>query len=167
MQVAGQGREVDKAASVLLATRRPGGWGYNSKTACDADTTSWVVRFLAAMRALDGLDPEGFLSNYITPSGRVHTFLSSDSFGSWGREHDEVASLVGIALLSCGELGLAERVRQGVLNATSWKPFWWRCYSYVCAQSLEFLSLGGGIPDAGPREGSGRASQLSTFVLSL
>lgn len=153
VQTSGRGREVDKATRVLLATRWPGGWGYNSQTACDADTTSWVIRFLAAMNALDGFDPESLLSPYITPSGRVHTFLSSDRFGSWGREHDEVAPLVGIALLSSGAFGLAERVRQSVLRATSWQPFWWRCYSYVCSHSLKFLSLGGGIPDEiGKRE---------------
>lgn len=146
-QVAGSCIEVDKAARILLSTIRTCGWGYNSRTPCDADTTSWVLRFLSAIDAIDGLDSASLLSTYVTHSGRVHTFPSSDFFGSWGQEHDEVAALVGIALLSAGVFGLAERVRHGVLSRARWKPFWWRCYSYVCAQSLEFLSLGGGIPD--------------------
>lgn len=146
-KVAGPCMEVDKAARILLSTKCPGGWGYNSHTACDADTTSWVIRFLSSMGAMDGIDSAKLLNTYIKNSGRVHTFPSSDRFGSWGREHDEVAPLAGMALLSSGEVGLAEKIRQSVLKRVSWKPFWWRCYSYVCAQSLEFLSLSGGIPD--------------------
>jgi len=145
--VAGSCMEVDKAARILLSTKRPDGWGYNSRTPCDADTTSWVIRFLSAMGAMEGIDSANLLSNYLTHSGRVRTFPSSDHFGSWGQEHDEVAPLAGMALFSSGELNLAEKLRQGVLNRASWKPFWWRCYSYVCAQSLEFLSLSGGIPN--------------------
>lgn len=146
-QVAGLCMEVDKAARILLSTKRPGGWGYNSHTACDADTTSWVIRFLSSMGAMEGVDSASLLSTYVTHSGRVLTFPSADRFGSWGQEHDEVAPLAGMALLSSGKFDLAEKLRQGVLNRVNWKPFWWRCYSYVCAQSLEFLALSGGIPD--------------------
>lgn len=147
VQVKGRCPEVDKAAKVLLSTRRPSGWGYNSLTSCDADTTSWVIRFLSAVDAMEGLDAADILSTYITHSGRVHTFPAMGHFGSWGREHDEVAPLVGMALLATGNFAVAESVRQGVLNRSNWMPFWWHCYSYLCAQSLEFLALGGGIPD--------------------
>lgn len=146
-QVTGLCTEVDKAARILLSTMRPGGWGYNSHTACDADTTSWVIRFLSSMGVMEGVDSVSLLNTYVTHSGRVFTFPSSDRFGSWGQEHDEVAPLAGMALLSSGEFDLAEKLRQGVVNRANWKPFWWRCYSYVCAQSLEFLALSGGIPD--------------------
>lgn len=146
-QAAGSCREVDKAARILQSTRRPGGWGYNSHTSCDADTTSWVIRFLSAAGALERIDSARLLSAYVTDSGQVMTFPSPDRFGSWGQEHDEVAPVAGMALFSSGEFGLAEKLRQAVLKRASWKPFWWRCYSYVCAQSLEFLSLSGGIPD--------------------
>src|SRR6266446_1158594 len=40
---------LHRAATVLLAAQRPEGWGYNRKTACDADSTSWVLCFLAQL----------------------------------------------------------------------------------------------------------------------
>ena len=36
------------AATALLALRQPEGWGYSAATGPDADSTAWVVRFLAA-----------------------------------------------------------------------------------------------------------------------
>jgi hypothetical protein len=146
LQLAGHGAETRRAIETLLATRRPEGWGYNSRTAADADTTSWVIRFLAAADALDGVDSAALLSPYITPAGRVRTF-SSPRFGSWSEEHDEVAPIAGMALLASGEQTLAERIRRSIVSRTRWRPFWWRCSSYVCARTLEFLSLSGGIPE--------------------
>lgn len=145
LRVAGPGAETGRAVRTLLATMRPEGWGYNSRTACDADTTSWVIRFLAAAGALEGVAPEVLLTPYITSAGRVRTF-SSTRFGTWAEEHDEVAPLAGMALLASGSHTRAERIRETVVKATQWRPFWWRCRSYVCARNLEFLSLSGGIP---------------------
>jgi hypothetical protein len=146
-QVGGGSREVVSAAEALLRTVRPSGWGYNSLTASDADTTSWVIRFLAAMDALGDVDCRKLLGPYITSAGGVHTFSSIERFGTWGHEHDEVAPVVGMALLAAGDPVLAGCVRQALLTKNDWRPFWWRGCSYVCAQSLEFLAASGGIPD--------------------
>src|SRR5215213_3103181 len=35
-----------RARSAVAAVAQPQGWGYNSATACDADTTSWALRLL-------------------------------------------------------------------------------------------------------------------------
>lgn len=139
--------EIEKAANVLLATRRADGWGYNRHTACDADTTAWVVRFLASIDALEGIDVVGTLGHYVTADGRVKTFQTANRFGRWAHEHDEVAPMVGMALLSSGQYDWTQRIRQNVAAAPRWRPFWWRSYAYVCAQSLEFLAMSGGIAD--------------------
>jgi hypothetical protein len=90
------------------------------------------------------------LSPYVTPTGRVRTFASVDRFGSWAMEHDEVAPLAGLALLAAREPGQVAGIRSAVLDVwmeRGWQPFWWQGRAYVCAQSLEFLDLSGGIPD--------------------
>jgi hypothetical protein len=137
---------IVRAAEALQAVRRPAGWGYNRATACDADTTSWVIRFLAAIDALDRGDAARLLAPHVSASGRVRTFKHVERFGRWADEHDEVAPLAGMALLEAGDSGLAALIRQSVLAAPTWKPFWWHCPAYVCAKNLEFLSLCGGIP---------------------
>src|SRR5688572_790490 len=88
---------LDRATEVLLTSRRPEGWGYNLQTACDADSTSWVIRFLAR-EGLNEVSASALLGRYVTPTGTVRTFASADRFGSWAMEHDEVAPLAGLAL---------------------------------------------------------------------
>jgi transposase len=137
-----QGAACDAAAGRL---------GLQQETSCDADSTSWVIRYLAQLGALDGISSAAVLSLYATPTGHIRTFASPDRFGSWAREHDEVAPLVGLALLAAGEHDHAARIRAVVLGARlerGWRAFWWQGDAYVCAQSLEFLVVSGGIPDA-------------------
>lgn len=143
----GRCAETDKAAYKLKSVVKPGGWGYNLNTASDADSTSWVIRFLFEAGAIEGIDPGNLLSLYITNSGGVRTFSSVERFGSWGEEHDEVAPLAGIALYLCGEFDLAGQIRNNILKKENWTSFWWNNYSYVCAQNLDFLSISGSIPD--------------------
>jgi hypothetical protein len=139
-----------RAAAALLAAQRPEGWGYNRRTACDADSTSWVIRFLARLGTLDGISATAVLSPYVTPTNRIRTFASVDRFGSWALEHDEVAPLAGLALFSAGECRQAAGIRAAVLDSwteSGWRPFWWHGRTYVCAQNLEFLLVSGGIPE--------------------
>jgi hypothetical protein len=139
---------LQHAADALVAIQRSEGWGYNRNTACDGDSTSWVLRFLATARA-EGISGLNLLAPYIAPTGRVRTFQSVQQFGSWGMEHDEVTPVAGLALLAEHQDEQVSRLRGAVLNAwatSGWKQFWWRCRAYVCAQSFEFLSHSGGIP---------------------
>jgi hypothetical protein len=156
------GAEIEKAASALRAIRRPNGWGYNIHAACDADTTAWVIRFLASVDGLDGINVAGLLSRFITVNGRVKTFETEERHGRWASEHDEVAPLVGIALHASGEQDLAQRVRENTIRAANWQSFWWHCYSYGCAQNLEFLMLGGGVTDEVHRRETTRLAQLGS-----
>jgi hypothetical protein len=156
---------LDHAAAALLAARRPEGWGFNRKTACDADTTSWALWLLSQLGALDGISTEATLGLYVTPTHRVRTFASVDRFGSWALENDEVAPIAGLALLAAQERRLVEGIRAAVLDAWAqerWRPFWWYGRAYVCAQSLEFLSGSGGIPDDLTRDERGRLAQSAT-----
>jgi hypothetical protein len=138
-RIAPRSAEIEKAANALFAIKRPNGWGYNMHAACDADTTAWAIRFLASIDHLEGLDVAGLLGKYVTNIGRVKTFVTEERYGRWAMEHDEVAPLVGTALLESGEEELAKRIRESVVHTANWQSFWWNCY-------LEFLSLSGGVP---------------------
>lgn len=142
---------IDRAAAALLASRRPSGWGYNRRTACDADSTSWAVRFLVRADAFDDLRGASLLGPYVTSTGAVRTFDTPERFGSWAMQHDEVTPVAGLALLATGEHQLAGQLRASVLKSWvagyGWSPFWWNTGAYVSAQSLEFLAASGGIPE--------------------
>jgi len=141
---------LERAAGILHVSRRQEGWGYNDLTACDADSTAWVIRFLGQIGELRQIPVARLLSAFMTPSGAVCTFGSASRFGSWAWEHSEVAPLVGLALLAGDERLLAAQVRSAILRSwvpgCGWKPFWWKGDRYASAQSLAFLSQSGGIP---------------------
>jgi hypothetical protein len=156
---------LHRATAALLAARRPEGWGYNRNTACDADTTSWALRLLGQLGALDGISAQTTLGRYVTPTHHVRTFASVDRFGSWGLEHDEVAPVAGLALLAAHEHRLVEGIRAAIIGSWAqgrWRPFWWYGRAYVCAQSLEFLSGSGGIPDDIARDERGSLAESTT-----
>lgn len=140
-----------RAADALLRTRREPGWGYNSRTACDADSTSWSIRFLARMNALDGIAVAPLLARYATPADTFRTYSSPERFGTWAGEHDEVTPLAGLAFVAAREHAFAARVRDAVLRTWrtkgEWAPYWWAMAAYASAQNLEFLAATGGIPE--------------------
>src|SRR6516165_2668721 len=44
--LAPRSRALQRARAAVAGRRRDDGWGYNSATACDADSTAWSLRFL-------------------------------------------------------------------------------------------------------------------------
>jgi hypothetical protein len=144
-----KGAALKSAAAALVRERRPEGWGYNKNVACDADSTSWVLRFLAWV---DGPLRDGsasLLIPFVTEGGGVRTFESKDRLGSWAADNDEVTAVAGLSLCENGEVRLALRLRERLLQSWTkegWQPFWWRSRAYVRAQAVEFLRLSGGIP---------------------
>jgi hypothetical protein len=153
-------REVQAAREGLRSIRCPRGWGYNSETAPDADTTAWVLRVMA--KAGDPLAREAahYLGPFVSESGGVRTFHPPERFGRWAQEHADVTPVVGLALVECGAGGaLVKRLRDWALTKQrhdgGWSSFWWSTDSYATARNLEFLDSSGGIPSkvrAGCRE---------------
>ena len=138
------------ARTALEALRRPQGWGYNDRTACDADSTAWVVRFLATSGGAGNGDP-AVLERYLDDQGHAHTFIGEDRFGTWAAAHPDVTPVVGLALAEGGGSGaVISRVRRAVLATwqagCGWPCFWWTSAAYASARSLEFLAATGGVP---------------------
>lgn len=143
-----EGAALKSAAAALVRERRPEGWGYNKNVACDADSTSWVLRFLAWVDGPLRDESASLLMPFVTEGGGVRTFDSMD-LGSWAADNDEVTAVAGLSLCENGEISLAMQFRKRLLHSWTkegWRPFWWRCPAYVRAQVAEFLLLSGGIP---------------------
>ena len=142
---------LNNAANALHSIRRAKGWGYNRKTATDADSTAWTWRFLAKMDNYFARDAAATLTQYLSTSGAVRTFLDIERFGSWAWEHPDVTPVVGMALIAVkAERSFVNRVRRACLDIWKangiWPSFWWATDSYSMARNLEFLSESGGIP---------------------
>lgn len=133
-----------RAASALMRHGRPAGWGYNSATEADADSTAWAIRFLAVIAPPAARSGARILDRYIDACGEAHTFLEPRN-GSWSEAHADVTPVVGLALLSApGSRDQIDRIRRAVLLRSNerWPPktFWWTNATYGLAWTLAFLT---------------------------
>lgn len=140
------------ATDALHQCRKLKGWGYNSQTAVDADSTAWALRLLVILDDLRGLFPANFLTKFITSRGSARTFLEFNRFGTWAKEHDDVTPLLGLVFAEYGgSSDLVAQLRQACLDSRNqsglWDAFWWTTESYAICRNLEFLEVSGGIPE--------------------
>jgi hypothetical protein len=147
----GQRHAVHAASEALRSIRCSRGWGYNSDTAPDADTTAWVLRVMAKVADPLTRDATRYLEPFVSDSGGVRTFQQRDRFGNWAQEHADVTPVVGLALVECGADGvLVNRMRDWSMAKQrpdgGWSSFWWSTDCYATARNLEFLDSSGGIP---------------------
>jgi hypothetical protein len=132
-----------RAAVTLWRSRHEDGWGYNRGTGPDADTTSWVLRFLSACGFR--VEPTMYLAPHVDTGGGVHTFLEP-GFGSWTDAHDDVAANAGLALLTTSASPLlVARVKHRLARRFPGETFWWSTPTYGAAWTLRFLRASGGI----------------------
>lgn len=126
---------VGRARRRVAALRRDDGWGYNERTATDADSTAYAVRFTRG-------DP-AVLNRWLDADGNAHTFVGTQ-FGTWAWAHVDVTAAVGLALAD------PQTVRRAVLAARQpdglWRAFWWATPAYATARALELLAASGGVP---------------------
>lgn len=137
-------------ADALHALRVEGGWGYNRRTAPDADSTAWSCRALTTLDDRRGLDLLPVLSRYVREDGVATTFVGAHRFGLWAGGHTEVTPLVGMAAYELGGANsTVERIRRACVRCVTdsgWPSFWWSEPAYAIARNVEFLSVSGGIP---------------------
>jgi hypothetical protein len=143
---------IRAAARTLHDLETDFGWGYNRQTAPDADTTSWVFRFLARIDSFHRIRPREVLQKYILKDGSACTYNDPATFGTWADAHEDVTPVLGLALLETGaDSELVLMVRHAVIRAWNqkerWDAFWWEDNAYAWAKNLEYLHATGGIPD--------------------
>jgi squalene cyclase len=153
---------LDRAADALVANQKiDGGWGYNGTVPSDADSTAYVLLFLALMgrrgnayrRAVSCLighqrREDGGISTYAEP-GPIRRFMGVGRwvrFDGWCSPHTEVTATAGRAFAANGlrpEADAAWRyVRSQQRADGSWNSYWWTSPHYTTLQAVELaLSL--------------------------
>jgi hypothetical protein len=144
ISVPGCNNALDRAAKFLLNNMRATGWGYNSKTATDADSTSFAVRAIGRAGINLPEQPEVLLRHYIDECGHGHTFLDPDRMGSWAGRHADITPSIGLALIEVNaSLSLRNKVIDASLTSRDesgiWKGFWWLQPYYATWLNLKWL----------------------------
>lgn len=115
------------------------GWGFNSTTEPDADTTAWVGRLLNYLgRSLEEQDCQFLLSRKQANGG----FATYDKPKSWGMSHPDVTPTVFLALPARYQALVQEATITYVTNVRSidgtWPSYWWRNSYYSTFINVEF-----------------------------
>ena len=174
MQLAEAGADaavLDRAADALASTQRDdGGWGYHSCVPTDADSTAWVMLFLASRagrndhveRAAACLarhqdSDTGGLPTYFEP-GPIRSYMGLGrhvSVDGWCSPHVEVTATAGRAFAAVDERARAAAawgfVRSRQRDDGSWHSYWWASPFYPTLQAVELACV------LGEQDGIGRA----------
>ena len=135
----------------LAGEKQQSGWPCLRDVPEDADTTAWVVRFLAATGPIARRERQEFVSlvlgyqqedggfNTIPPEGR-------SGFRSYGMSHVEVTAVAVETLLRLGVDSSHESIRRAVSFIREargkdgiWEAFWWDGQMYATFYSIRAL----------------------------
>jgi squalene cyclase len=151
--------------ALVVRQRDDGGWGYNRSVPTDADSTAWVLLFLALMgrrgsecdRAASCLvrhqGPAGGVATYREP-GPIRRFMGVGRwvrFGGWCRPHTEVTATAGRALAALDSGSDAEAIAAAWRYVRSqqrpdgcWPSYWWTSPHYATVEAMQLAPAGGG-----------------------
>ncbi len=137
--------QLERAAKWLEKTRSAGGgWGYNLSCPADADSTSFAILFLRAMKRNIPGECSARLRRFIGQDGGVSTYILNDPSDYWGASHPDVTPVAGMALLpdvKCCKSLLDRMKRYVVANQNEngmWNSYWWNTPLYSTCQNLLF-----------------------------
>jgi len=116
------------------------GWGFNSQSGADADSTAqglWLLRTYGTVLPAD----EDWLYRHWQPDGGFATYLTDDA---WGIAHPCITPLVFLALpthyqtqLQSAVLAYVQQTRQ---PDGTWPAYWWRSCHYSTYWNLMLLN---------------------------
>jgi squalene cyclase len=159
-------KALERAGDALLARQNAdGGWGYNEDVPSDADSTAWVLLFLARLghsgaafdRAASCLirnqrGANGGIATYSDP-GPIRRFMGLGRWvpcAGWCMPHTEVTAVAGRAHVAISsdrcpaEAAAAwEFVRPRQRADGSWSSYWWTSPHYTTLQAVELALLFG------------------------
>jgi len=141
---------IHGASRALMHCMQSDGWGYNSLTETDADSTAWVLRLISMTSPSAARHALPALARFIDPCGETHTF-SDARRGKWSDAHADVTAVAGLACIEAGaNRELIMRIRQAMLQRAqlAWPPpcYWWATEAYGLTWTIAFLARSGGIP---------------------
>jgi hypothetical protein len=139
--------EATRAAQTALdwlCRDRPysAGWGYNSMTGPDADSTTMALTLMRALGHVpDPADSDFLASRWRTGDGGVATYDGPDA---WGHAHWDVTAYAYAAMAPKDRETHADDFRAG-LKANlqtdgTWRAYWWRTPYYSTLVTLEALA---------------------------
>src|SRR5579884_307311 len=159
------------------------GFGFNTHTPQDADSTLWACRLAATLNrsghpcCIQALafvrncaQPDGGIASYTAESLRPLNVGTGEAIAGWTTAHDCVTA--GAAWLPevrdrvdvCGYLAATQQ------NDGSWRSYWWMDHEYATAFAVEALARAGMYSDAVER-GAGWLARGrhrdSPFVIAL
>lgn len=158
---------LERAADALVASQNvDGGWGYNESVPTDADSTAWVLLFLARMGLRGGPCQRAtscLVRHQRTETGGIATYSAAEPirrfmgvsryvrFKGWCSPHTEVTAVAGRAVAAlAAEHGdpaadAAWRYVRARQDADgSWSSYWWTSAHYATLQAVELAVAFGG-----------------------
>jgi squalene cyclase len=137
--------EAARQAAIWLHTNRPyaAGWGYNSRTGPDADSTAHALALLRAYSLTPRDQDVPWLLNRWQPGGGFATF---DGPEAWGIAHPDITAICFHALPAHHQALLKGEVTEYLYRTRrcdgSWPSYWWSaCFysSFACLSLLQSL----------------------------
>ena len=143
-QKARQVRELMKSTACWLASmeRSEGGWGYNSETRADLDSTCNAIVALAPSGFVVSEATLSFIGKHLQGNCRTHTFLPRWPDDTWARSSWEVAGTFLQAAKASDNLhkhfsSEVNQVEAWLSTKSSFESFWWTTSSYGLKEMLQ------------------------------
>jgi hypothetical protein len=137
--------EAAKKAANWLENHRnyEKGWGYNSTTGADTDSTAWTLRLLKLLKRPVASKDEEFLMSHWKPSGGFSTYKEPQH---WADAHPCVTPIAYLALSTKNQEELYPELIQYLKSIApsngKWPSYWWKNHLYSTYHYLElFKSL--------------------------
>lgn len=129
-----------------------GGWGFAKDTHVDADSTAFVVLFLALWHDLDKERLAGLLRTFLKDAGGVSCFRDFDTVPTaWKQSHPDVAAVVGAAFHRLDDTVNAEACKAYCLRCLETDgpvaSHFWKSAVYTPAMTAFLLSQTGDFRD--------------------
>ncbi len=159
------------------------GFGYNTTTPRDADSTLWGCRLAAELnRSADECSvqalrfvqkcaqADGGIASYTDDDLKPLNIGTGDALAGWTTSHDCVSA--GAAWLPeiCEWVDVRGYLARTQQENGSWRSYWWLDHEYATAFAVESLARDGGYPDAVERGATWLTEgyhRHSPFVLAL
>jgi hypothetical protein len=125
------------------------GWGYNSTTGSDADSTGYVISFLSAAGCPVPDACYRTLLSFQQRDGGFATYRLEDPGNTWGHSHPDVTPVAVNALLTSPEehRSIERSALDYILSGQDadgiWQSYWWNTFLYSTWVNVSILETMG------------------------
>lgn len=136
---------AERAADWLITHEHPsGGWGYNSTTPVDADSTAHAALLLVELADVDQARLLTILRQFQCSNGGFATYREADGSGAWIEPCPDVTAVAGLAIAMLGDqeaghAAVSYCLEMLAINQGA-KSYWWDSENYTSAMLAVLLS---------------------------